>query len=199
MVVDDHPVFRQGLVLALARVPGLRVAYETGDPVRALHAARELAPDLAIIDVTMPAMSGVSLASGLREASPACCVVALSAVGDPGVIADMLDAGARAYLQKTQPMDEIVQGLREALGGTPRTAPSPPGLAARDALLARLTAREREVFELVIRGFATLDIADRFCISPRTVETHRLRLYRKLSARSISELQRIAARFGDSS
>ena len=127
-------------------------------------------------------------------------MLGLSAVDEPAVIADMLRAGARGFALKSQPMEEIVGALRQILDGARYL---PPSIAhdAVDAELAetasrpleRMTLREREVFELVIRGLSNDEIATRLFISPRTAESHRHRIMKKLSGHSIPQLQRLAA------
>jgi RNA polymerase sigma factor (sigma-70 family) len=202
-LVDDHPLFRQGLAVALGREPGFEVVGEAGDAAGALALARQVELDIAVVDVLLPAMSGISLASEIFEVQPRCRVLGLSVIDDPGLIADMLRARACGYALKTQPIAEIVDAIRQVLGGLRYL---PPGVS-RDAVeaelgrttldpLQRLTRREREVFELLIRGYTNDEIAVQLFISRRTVETHRQRIIKKLSAHSILQMQRIAARHG---
>ncbi|HWO19934.1 MAG TPA: response regulator transcription factor [Kofleriaceae bacterium] len=201
--MDDHPLFRQGLAAVLRRELDLDVLGEAGGATGALDLARRFALDLVVIDVLMPEMSGISLASELFELQPRCKILGLSVIDDPGLIADMLRARACGYALKTQSIGEIVEAIRLVLGGLRYLPPS----VSRDAIdvelarteldpLHRLTRREREVFELLIRGHANDEIAAGLFISRRTVETHRLRIGKKLSAHSIVQLQRIAARHG---
>jgi two-component system nitrate/nitrite response regulator NarL len=202
-LVDDHPLFRQGLAVALGREPGFEVVGEAGDAAGALELARHVQLDVAVVDVLLPAMSGISLTSEIFELQPRCRVLGLSVIDEPGLIADMLRARACGFALKTQPIAEIVDAIRHVLGGLRYL---PPGVS-RDAVeaelgrkpvdpLQRLTKREREVFELLIRGHANDEIAARLFISRRTVETHRQRIIKKLSAHSIPQMQRIAARHG---
>lgn len=203
VVVDDHPLFRQGLLVALKREHDFEVVGEAGNAAEALTIARETALDLAVVDVLMPTTSGISLASELFELQPSCRVLGLSVIDDPGLVADMLRAHAWGYASKTQPVPEVIEALRQVLGGIRYLAPC----VSRDAVdaelavtpsqpLQRMTRREREVFELLIRGHSNDDIATKLFITRRTVETHRQRVMKKLSARSILEMQRIAARHG---
>jgi DNA-binding NarL/FixJ family response regulator len=130
-------------------------------------------------------------------------VLGLSVIEDPGLIADMLRAHACGFAVKTQPIAEIIDALRQVLGGVRYL---PPGVS-RDAIdselagtrthpLRRLTKREREVFELLIRGHSNDEIATELVIARRTVETHRQRIMNKLAAHSIAQMQRIAALHG---
>jgi two-component system response regulator NreC len=203
LVVDDHPLFREGLVVAIERESDLEVAGEAGtmDQVRELATGVEI--DLATVDVLMPSVSGLSITRQLLESHPHCHVLALSVAEDACVIAQMLRAGACGFALKTQPAAEIIAAIR-ATAASERYLP--PGVS-REAietelatgtatLLTHLTKREREIFELIIRGYTNAEIAARLFIALRTVETHRHRITKKLSARSIVEMQRIAARYG---
>jgi DNA-binding NarL/FixJ family response regulator len=202
-VVDDHPLFRQGLVAALRREPDLEVVGEAGDAREALELARHVTLDVAVVDILMPSISGISLTTELFELQPRCRVLGLSVIDDPGLIADMLRAHACGFAIKTQSITEIVDAIRQVLGGLRYL---PPGVS-RDAIdaelagtklrpLERLTRREREVFELLIRGHSNDEIAIKLAIARRTVETHRQRVMNKLSAHSIAQMQRIAAIHG---
>lgn len=203
VVVDDHPLFREGLLVALRREHDFEVVGEAGSAAEALTIAREIVLDIAVIDILMPTTSGISLASELFEVQPGCRVLGLSVIDDPGLVADMLRARACGFASKTQPIPEVIEALRQVLGGI-RYLPPCISHDAVDAELAdtpshplqRMTRREREVFELLIRGHSNDEIAIRCFITRRTVETHRQRIMKKLSARSILELQRIAARHG---
>jgi len=202
-LVDDHPLFRQGLALALRREPDLEVIGEAGNAAEAIELAKRVELDVAVVDVLMPTTSGISLTSELFELQPRCRVLGLSVIDDPGLIADMLRAHACGFAIKTQSVADIVDAIRQVLGGLRYL---PPGVS-RDAIeaelagtavqpLERLTRREREVFELLIRGHSNDEVATRLFISRRTVETHRQRVMKKLSAHSIVQMQRLAARHG---
>ena len=203
VIVDDHPLFRQGLAVSLRAHDGLDVVGEAGSAAEAMKLVKAHDLDLAIVDVLMPNTSGISLTSELYERQPTCRVLALSVIDEPGLIADMLRAHAWGYALKTQPVDQIIAAVHHVLGGMRYL---PPGVSsdAIDAELAntaahplqRLTKREREVFELLIRGNSNDEIAERLFIARRTVETHRQRIMNKLSAHSVVQMQRIAARHG---
>jgi two-component system nitrate/nitrite response regulator NarL len=203
ILIDDHPLFRAGLAAALESEPDLEVVGEAGDArqARALLAAGDV--DLAIVDVLLPEVSGITIVHEIREAAPTCCILGLSSVDEPGLIADMLRAGASGFVLKGQPPADILQAIRQVTGGV-RYLPPKVSRDAVDAELASptsaplgsLTRREREIFELIIRGHSNADIATRLFISLRTVETHRQRITRKLSARSVHEMQRLGARDG---
>lgn len=204
MIVDDHPLFRAGLAVALRAEDDLDVIAEASNARDALSVLADIAVDVAVIDILMPTVSGISLAADIHERAAKCAVLGLSVIDDPGLIADMLRARASGYALKTQPVAEIVQAIRAVLGGIRYLPPT----VSRDAVnaqldagatrpLERLTRREREIFELLIRGHTNDDIASRLFIARRTVETHRHRIMNKLSAHSIVQMQRLAARYGD--
>jgi DNA-binding NarL/FixJ family response regulator len=202
-VVDDHPLFRRGLGATLQNEVDLEVICEVGSAHEACQLARVLAIDLAIIDVMMPVTSGLTLCAELLEIQPKCKVLVLSVIDEPGLIADILRAGATGYALKTDPVSEILVAIRQVLGGVRYVPPGLPREALEAALantsphpLVQLTRREREVFELLIRGRSNDEIATRLFISVRTAETHRQRIGKKLSAHSIVQMQRIAARHG---
>jgi DNA-binding NarL/FixJ family response regulator len=202
-LVDDHPLFRQGLAVALRREADLDVVGEAGNAEEAIELAKRVVLDVMVVDILMPTMSGLSLTSQLFEIQPRCRVLGLSVIDEPGLIAEMLRAGACGFALKTQSTTEIVDAIRQVLGGLRYL---PPGVShsAIDAELAgtrahpllRLTPREREVFELLIRGLSNDEIALKLFIARRTVETHRQRIMNKLSAHSVAQMQRIAAVHG---
>jgi len=204
LVVDDHPVCRMGLRELLAHhAPDIAIAAEVATPTEALAYVSQHAIDLAIIDVILPELSGPALAVALRRLQPDCKIFGLSMLDEPLRIAEMIRAGADGYACKTQPGAEIVDGLRRVLGGSRSL---PPAVSSRqiDKLasdpdawpLERLTAREREVFALLVCGHSNDSIAAELFIARRTVEAHRMHIMHKLAARSLVDLVRVAQRHG---
>lgn len=202
ILVDDHPLFRLGLRALLRRELELDFVGEAATADEALHLARQTRVDVALIDMVMPGGGGVALAVRLHELQPDCKIVGLSVVDEPVRIAEMLRAGASGYVLKTQPFEQIVAAIRLVLGGVRYL---PPGISHDevDAITAgdarpfeRLTPREREVFDRLIRGQTNGVIASALFISMRTVETHRQRILKKLDAHSIVELLHLATRHG---
>jgi DNA-binding NarL/FixJ family response regulator len=203
LVVDDHPMIRHGLTVALRHDPAIQQVEEAGNAEDALALARQHVFDVAVVDILMPRTSGVRVTGQLREVHPQCRVLALSVIDDPGLIADMFRAQASGFAFKTQPVAEIVQAMQDVLAGKRYLPPSVPpdvidaelgGEAASE--LRRLSRREQEIFELLIRGCATADIAAQLCISPRTVESHRQRISKKLSISSVHKMRSFAVRYG---
>jgi DNA-binding NarL/FixJ family response regulator len=202
-IVDDHPLFREGLMLALRSVTDFDVVGQAGDATEALALAAKIDLDLVVVDILMPVVSGISLTRELIGLRPQCKILALSVIDEPMLIADMLRAGASGYANKTQPTSEIIEAIHDVLGGIRYLPPR----VSRDAIeaelaatawrpLESLTRRERQVFDLLIRGETNDQISETLLIARRTVETHRQRIMNKLSARSVVEMIRIAARHG---
>lgn len=202
-LVDDHPLFRQGLKQILARELDLQIVAELGSATDALELAAQGPIDLAIIDLILPTSSGVALATALRRIQPACRILGLSMLDEPTRIAEMVRAGADGFALKTQPPAEIIAAIRAVLAG----ARYLPDAISTDQLtkmiesddawpLRRLTQREREIFELLVAGRSNDDIATMLFIAKRTVETHRQHIMKKVGARSLVELIRIGMRHG---
>lgn len=203
LVVDDHPLFCEGLAGVIDPEPDLEVVGRAENAVEARELAARIALDLAVVDILMPSVSGIGIARELRELQPTCRVLGLSAVEEPFAIAEMLRAGAIGFALKTQPTSEILEAIRTTAAGGRYIPPKVSGEAIEAELaggaspsLAQLTKREREIFELMIRGYTNSEIGSRLFIALRTVETHRHRIVKKVSVRSIVEMQRLAARYG---
>lgn len=203
LLIDDHPLFREGLAGAIQAEPDFDVVGQAGSMEELRAVAPHIDPDVAIVDLLMPSVSGIGVTRELCELLPRCRVLGLSAVVDAAAIAEMLRAGASGFALKTQPASEILDAVRRTAVGD-RYIPSGVSREAVEAelaggappSLAQLTKREREIFELMIRGYTNPEIASRLFISLRTVETHRHRIVKKVCARSIVEMQRLAARYG---
>ena len=202
MLVDDHPLFRMGLRVALRGAEDLEFVAEATTVAEALALARSFEFDLALVDMVMPSGDGVALTATLHALQPGCKILGLSMVDEPTRIAEMLRAGASGYALKTQPATEVLEGIRAVLGGVQYLG-TPISRSAVDKLCLsdehsplKLTARERDVFERLIRGQSNDDIATVLFISRRTVETHRQRILKKLDVHSIVELVHVATRYG---
>lgn len=203
LLVDDHPLFRAGLALAIRTEPDLEVAAECGTAEEAVDRVRRQSFELGILDVLMPKTTGVSLATELIERQPEMRILALSVLDEPVMMSAMLRAGASGYAIKTQPAAEIIHAARTVLGGgaylpphVSRDAVLASSRTAPDSPLERLTRREREIFDLLLHGNTNDQIGAQLFISRRTVETHRLRIMRKLGATTLIDMIRVAAREG---
>lgn len=203
LLVDDHPLFRAGLAMCLSVEPDLQVVAEASTADEAVTRVRDELIDIAVIDVLMPTTTGISLASQLIEVKPTLKILGLSVLDEPTIIASMLRAGASGYALKTQPPQEVTEAIRAVLAGVRYIPPrvSQPAVMALvgghgEQPLHRLTRREREIFDLLIRGHSNDEIGCRLFIARRTVETHRQRIMKKLATHSILDMIRVAARQG---
>lgn len=193
MLVDDHPLVRDGLRLRLQAVPGLQVVAEADGALTALAQLALHRPDLVLMDVGMRGINGIEatrriLAAGLQ---PTPRVVILSMFDNAEYVREALRAGASAYLLKDSPAEEVVRAIFEVMAGgtqvpdtgTTGTVPAPG---------APLTPREKEVLALIAEGLSSRDIGLRLGMGVRTVETHRTHLRRKLALSSPAALVRFA-------
>jgi two-component system, NarL family, nitrate/nitrite response regulator NarL len=198
ILVDDHPLVRDGLRARLEAMPHLRVTGEAGNADEALALAADEAnpPDLALMDVGMAGMSGIQLAALFHERHPGIRVLMLSMHDNVEYVTQAVRAGASGYVLKDSPATEIVQAIDAVLAG--RTFFS-AGLAARmiqaqsmQTPLDRLTPRERDILDALAQGLSSKQIAQQHGLSVRTVETHRLNLKRKLDIDGQAELIKFA-------
>ena len=205
MLVEDHAIFRTALrELFATRDASLEVVAEAGTAQDAWRAADEQRPDVTIMDLFLRGESGISATRELCRRQRGARVLILTAVDNPSFVREAFAAGARGYALKEQTADEIVAAIRVVAGGLrylpPRFDPellgNPRQAAEADGLFGQLSAREREIFDLVVAGHATQRIASELFISIKTVETHRARINRKLGVHSGVELVRFAALHG---
>ncbi|HTO96839.1 MAG TPA: response regulator transcription factor [Myxococcales bacterium] len=206
-LVDDHLLFREGLRAMLSSAPDLKIVAEASNAQEAIPAILAAQPEVVVLDVMLPGVSGIGIARQLLRDDPGRRVLALSMVADEAHVADALQAGVLGYACKSQSAAEVVEAIRTVARGETYLAPQVSDFVVSDyrrlrsgekppSPLASLTAREREIFELCVQGNPTGKIARLLSISPRTVETHRGRILRKLNAHSAVDLVRLAARWG---
>ncbi|MGN6083693.1 response regulator [Trinickia sp.] len=196
ILVDDHPLVRDGLRLRLEGVPGFIVAGEAGGALEALALAERLAPDLVLMDVGMNGMNGIALAGVFHERFPAVRVLMLSMHDNVEYVTQAVRAGASGYVLKDSPATEIVHAISAVLDNRTYFSAS---IAARmiqaSALQTpaeRLTPRESEILDALAEGLSSKQIAERYGLSVRTVETHRLNIKRKLEIEGQAELIKVA-------
>ncbi len=200
LLVDDHKLIRVGLGKLLEAEAGIEVVGEAADGETALQLARELAPDVVVLDINMPGMNGVEATRRLTRLEPAPRILIVSMHSQDPVPARLLEAGAAGYLTKDADADEIVAAVRQVHAGKRFLSAD---IAREIALgnvggspLAKLSDRELEVMLLVANGYGIPEIAERLHLSPKTVATYRYRLFDKLDLRNDVELARYALRHG---
>ncbi|CAN5666530.1 response regulator transcription factor [soil metagenome] len=193
VIVDDHPLVRDGLRARLAVVPHLQVAGEAASGAEALQIAALDPPDLMLVDVGMRGMNGIELATALRARHPAIKVLMLSMYDNREYVLSAIQAGACGYVLKESPTEEILSAISVVCaGGSYFSARVSNAVLQPGAGLPQLTAREREILVLLAHGRSNKLVARELDISVRTVETHRFSLRRKLGVDSASELLKIA-------
>ncbi|HEY4065490.1 MAG TPA: response regulator transcription factor [Burkholderiaceae bacterium] len=196
-LVDDHALVRDGLRARLAVVPGLQVIGEAASGAEALELAAREAPDLMLVDVGMRGMNGIELAGLLRQRHPDIRVLMLSMYDNREYVLSAIRAGARGYVLKESPTEEILAAIDAIRDGGNYFSAQLQSLAAQVGTgTPQLTAREHEVLLLLAHGRSNKLVARELDIGVRTVETHRLSLRRKLGVDSPSELLRIAVTNG---
>jgi two-component system nitrate/nitrite response regulator NarL len=192
-VIDDHPLFREGVVGMLTSVDGIEVVGQGATAAEALKVAQELLPDVMLLDVGMPG-GGVEAAASIARTCPNVRIIMLTASENEQDVASALQAGARGYLLKGSSGHEVVQTLRAVAGGDSYVAPN---LAARllikqgqrtETIVDRnphdLTSREEEIFALVALGMSNKEIARRFNCTERTIKHHMTNIMQKLNVRN---------------
>jgi DNA-binding NarL/FixJ family response regulator len=202
LLCDDHTLVREGLAALLRQRTDWTVVAEAADGSEAVELAARLKPDVAVLDVAMPGMSGTDAAAAIRSVAPATRIVALSMFGDALYRRGMFEAGALAYVLKNKAAVDLFAAIDAALRGevyvSPALAePAPrPGGGAQDAESVELSVRERDVLRLLAEGRRTKEIAEALGISPKTVETYRTRIGHKLRLETLADLVKYAIRAG---
>lgn len=200
LIVDDHPVVRDGLAAMLATQPDFEVVGEAGTGEEAVSEASRLRPAVILMDLEMPTLDGVEAIGRLRAANAGARVVVLTAFDTDERIAAAIQAGAQGYLLKGAPREEIFRAIRAVGEGGVPMAPAVAGKLLRQVREGErpdaVTPREREVLGLVAEGLPNGDIARRLAVSERTVKFHVSALLRKLDARNRTEAVRLARERG---
>jgi DNA-binding NarL/FixJ family response regulator len=206
VLADDHPVVRRGLRALLEAVPDFRVTGETGDGLEVVRLVEELRPQVLVLDLMMPGVGGLEVARQVNLRFPTTKVVILSMHANEAYVLEALRNGASAYVLKDAGGGELLQAVRSVVAGSRYLSAPLSERAIADYVekaksapldpVGELTTREREVLGLAAEGQSTGDIAARLGISPRTAETHRANLMRKLGLHSQTDLVRFAIRQG---
>jgi two-component system, NarL family, nitrate/nitrite response regulator NarL len=192
MLVDDHPLVRDGLRSRLNSVPGLLVVAEADSADAAVELAPRAAPDLVLMDIGLRGANGIEATRRLRALLPTLRVVVLSMHDNTEYVREALRAGAGGYVLKDSPAEEIVEAIHAVMAGSPYLSASMTAAMQRPSGDEALTPREREVLTLIAEGLSSRDIGERLAMGVRTVETHRTNLRRKLNLPSAAALVRYA-------
>lgn len=206
IIADDHQIVRQGLRTLLEREPDMNVVAEAEDGRKALTLVREIIPQVIVMDVEMPDLNGIEATRQIISEFPQVKIIALSMYSDSRFVTNMLKAGATGYLLKDCAFEELAQAIRLAMANRIYLSPGVADVVVKDyvnntppppvSVFSVLTAREREVLQLLSEGKRTSHIAELLHISTKTVETHRQQLMHKLGIRSVAELTKYAIREG---
>ena len=191
LVADDHELVRHGLAMLLDSADDVELIGQASDGAEAVTMVAEFRPHVVLMDLSMPGMDGVEATRRITSQYAGVSVVVLSSFSERRMVLEAIDAGAAGYLLKDGGMDDIVRAVRAAANGeaplSPRAAQAI--LSARPARqLPELSAREREVVELVVEGLKNKDVADRLGISEKTVKTHLTHVYQRLGVTTRSDM-----------
>lgn len=202
LIVDDHAVVRHGL-RALLELSGMQVVGEARDGREALDIAGDLNPDVVIMDVTMPGLNGIDAIEVLRQRCPGCRSVVLSMHSDSEHVNRAFAAGASAYLLKGSAGEEIISAVQAVKAGRTYLSmelahidPTRAAIGDSTSPLDRLSSRERQVLQLVVEGHSSASIASVVNLSPKSVDTYRSRVMKKLGVRDLPGLIKFAIQNG---
>ena len=198
LIADDHAVVREGTRRILEQEPDMQVVGEAGDGEEAVNLAKSLKPDVAIIDIAMPKMDGIEATKRIKAASPSINVLILSAYDDDQFIFSLLEAGAAGYLLKSIRSRELIDAIRAVYSGESVLHPSiarkvlnrfvsTSGKPEGQEPSGVLSDREMEVLKLAAKGLSNQDIAEKLCLSIRTVQGHLGHIFNKLQVGSRTE------------
>ncbi len=207
LLADDHNVMRAGLRLLLENHPGFKVISEASDGNQAVENAFSTKPDVAVLDIAMPNLSGIEAAQRITAQLPQTAIVILSMHSDEGYVLRALKSGARGYLLKDSAESDLIQAIKAVSEGKAFFSPEISKVLAEDYVREikvrgaedsydLLTPREREVLQLLVEGQSNKDIANLLNLSLYTIETHRRNLQTKLNLHSFPELILYAVRKG---
>jgi len=203
LIADDHAVLRSGLRMLLEAQPDIEIAGEAGDGPQVVQRARELQPDVVLMDLTMPGPPSGEVIGQVLRAAPATRVLILTMHDDPAYLASALAAGAAGYVVKKVADSELLTAIRAVHAGRTfvdltqtLTPPPEPRMSRRGKQPKELSRREQEVLRLLAQGHSNQQVADQIRVSVKTVETYRTRLRVKLGLRERAELYRFAVESG---
>lgn len=207
LLVDDHKMMRDGLRAILSSTDGIEVVGEAEDGRGAIEVARELQPDIVVMDVGMPEMNGIEASKRILAELPEIKVIALSTHSDKRYVLNMIATGASGYVLKEAAGDDLIRAVEAVSRGEHYLSPQITGVVfepmqgrpprrKKSGTYELLGGREREVLQLLAEGLTSKEIASRLELSTKTIETHRRNISQKLGLKSIAELTKYAVREG---
>lgn len=209
LIIDDHPLFREGLKAIIERDSKFEVVGEAGRGREGLRMVKKLKPDLVLVDISLPDQSGIQLTREIRSLLSDTRVMIISMHSKIDYIAEAFQAGATGYVVKESASERLMNGLEYVSKGqyfldssvsreVVKKLMESPGKEAKitDGAYGTLTPREQEVMRLLAEGFSTKEAAEKLFISPKTIENHRNNIMRKLGLHGTVELIRYAAKLG---
>ena len=205
LLADNNKLFREGLISLINQKSGLEVISEASNGREAVQLAKQLSPDIVILDINMPELNGIDATRQIKSYSPDIKIIALSMYSDKRFIKEMLKAGGNGYVFKNCAFDELLIAIDIVMAGkiylshVITAAIVEDFTSAVDSFIApgqSLSEREREVLQLIAEGNSTKDIASTMCLSPKTIESHRKNIMDKLEIHNVAELTKFAIREG---
>lgn len=206
IIADDHTIVRHGLAKLIEAEDDMEVIAQTENGISTAELARELSPDVVVMDVAMPDLNGIDATQQILHENPKVKILALSMHSGKKFVTAMLQAGATGYLLKDCALEELISAIRTVIEGKTYLSPSITDIVVQgyvrnteqkdDSAFSILSQREREVLQLMAEGNTTKQIALRLHISPKTVEGHRLRLMNKLDIDNVAQLTKYAIQEG---
>jgi DNA-binding NarL/FixJ family response regulator len=205
VLADDHTLFRAGMRMLLETLPDVQVVAEASDGREAVHMVKTTQPNVVLMDITMPGLNGLEATKRLVKEVPESNVLILSMHKSEEYVWQALRAGAAGYLLKDADVAELALAIKAVTRG--ETYLSPPisthvireylqRVGGEETVLERLTPRQREILQLIAEGHTTKAIAQRLCLSVKTIETHRVQMMERLDIHDIAGLVRYAIRMG---
>lgn len=206
ILADDHKIVRDGLRSLIEKEDGMEIVGEVENGITAVLLAVKLSPQVILMDIAMPELNGIEATRQVIAAVPQCKVIALSMHADKRYVTEMLKAGASGYLLKDCAYEELIRAIHAVLANKTYLSPSISEIVIGEYLqqlqkndgsaFSVLTAKEREVLQLLAEGISTAHIAAKLHLSVKTIETHRQHIMGKLKIRSVAELTKYAIREG---
>lgn len=206
LYVDDHEVFHECVRHMFSLREDMSILAIASNGQSAVRLAGELRPDVVVMDVRLPGLNGIEATRKILENHPQARVIGLSGYTDRQTVLSMIKAGARGYVVKEAAFSELIQAIEAVVGGKMYLSPGITSVMVEELIAPSqheesaggvvLSPREREVLRLVAEGLSSKEIADRLCVSPKTIETHRARIMKKLGLKSFADLVKYAVREG---